>query len=663
MGRLFITLAIITSTLFASQIPERYNTDAPEDIELNKLQKKRNAENGNQATSNTRHDVNHQQYFNANRWYFMSANDGRIGNNYEQDDVGARWPRGQSQNMIWNAGIWVGSRNFNGDPIVSATRGDHTDYVPGPMDTDPYAPEARILKANRWDDSSTSEDYNDWANYDFTPKDSLGNPSITLDQSLFSIYRFEHPERALELKQTIYGGADLGEDSPINNAVFVHYDIENKSDSAWHKTYVSMYCDFDLGSDYENDLVVYDPESQTVYNTNAWNDSFERETVIGIASLSEEYELSSVLFNRFPEGDYENYNMQKGLNSDGSDIIDDSNGEPTKYMFSGSLSDSSGWIDSEPGDKRMLMSFYIGGIEPGETVSLDLVIFAASTDGDRIETMNLGNEYVYSFRQEWQQGFNSVSLFDRPIIETESNYGVFGSSVSELNVEQGSNISSSFIIRNGGAEPLNLDLDMNGTMENIGLNYGETHEVVFSFDAPYLDDPKTIRVPEDYEDLAEALDNTFGEIGYSINYGFNHNDPTASYFDVNGEFYVEHSGDTILVAPGGYYHLNYEIHDRSVHMICNADSVSARTIISDSSAIRIRGRVPNFSFKGFSVENNGYQSDGFLNINEWGNAWSPIHLDISNNTFRNSHGEYGGVIFGVNIHGNISNNILGGHIK
>ena len=97
------------------------------------------------------------------------------------------------------------------------------------------------------------------------------------------------------------------------------------------------------------------------------------------------------------------------------------------------------------------MSFYIGGrARDGVFGSGN---FAASTDGDRIETMNLGNEYVYSFRQEWQQGFNSVSLFDRPIIETESNYGVFGSSVSELNVEQGSNISSSFIIRNGGAEP------------------------------------------------------------------------------------------------------------------------------------------------------------------------------------------------------------------
>ena len=70
MGRLFITLAVITSTLFTSQIPERYNTDAPEDIELNKLQKKRNAENGNQATSNTRHDVNHQQYFNADSLTF-----------------------------------------------------------------------------------------------------------------------------------------------------------------------------------------------------------------------------------------------------------------------------------------------------------------------------------------------------------------------------------------------------------------------------------------------------------------------------------------------------------------------------------------------------------------------------------------------------------------
>ena len=54
-------------------------------------------------------------------------------------------------------------------------------------------------------------------------------------------------------------------------------DIENKSDSACTNLREHVLCDFDLGSDYENDLVVYDPESQTVYNTNAWNDSFERD--------------------------------------------------------------------------------------------------------------------------------------------------------------------------------------------------------------------------------------------------------------------------------------------------------------------------------------------------------------------------------------------------
>ena len=37
MGRLFITVAIITSTLFTSQIPERFDTDSAEEL-ISKLQ-------------------------------------------------------------------------------------------------------------------------------------------------------------------------------------------------------------------------------------------------------------------------------------------------------------------------------------------------------------------------------------------------------------------------------------------------------------------------------------------------------------------------------------------------------------------------------------------------------------------------------------------------
>ena len=219
----------------------------------------------------------------------------------------------------------------------------------------------------------------------------------------------------------------------------------------------------------------------------------------------------------------------------------------------------------------------------------------------------------------WNEEVISVTLVDRSIIETEQNYGIFGMSLLELDVPQGSSISSNITIRNGGSEQLSLSVDTNDGTENITLSYGETYDVEFSFNAPNLDAPKTIRVPEDYADIYEALDNTTGDVGHSLSYGFNHNDPTTSYFEVNGEFYVDHAGDTLLVAPGGSYSVNYEIRDRSVHLFCNPDSIYDRAIISDSSSIRIRGRVQSFSLSGFNIETNGFNPEGFLHINDWGN--------------------------------------------
>ena len=55
-----------------------------------------------------------------------------------------------------------------------------------------------------------------------------------------------------------------------------------------------------------------------------------------------------------------------------------------------------------------------------------------------------------------------------------------------------------------------------------------------------------------------------------------HNDGSTENFDISGEFYVEHAGDTVLVGPGGYYHLHYEIYDRSVHLIAeSSDSLES----------------------------------------------------------------------------------------
>ncbi len=71
MSRLLITLIIITSTLFTSQIPDRFDTDGQKEETLNGIEKKKKNLESRSLSRNSRNDVNDQKYFNGNRWYLL----------------------------------------------------------------------------------------------------------------------------------------------------------------------------------------------------------------------------------------------------------------------------------------------------------------------------------------------------------------------------------------------------------------------------------------------------------------------------------------------------------------------------------------------------------------------------------------------------------------
>ena len=76
----------------------------------------------------------------------------------------------------------------------------------------------------------------------------------------------------------------------------------------------------------------------------------------------------------------------------------------------------------------MLVTFYVGNVEPGQTVNLDLTLFVAATEGDNVETIDEGASHIDHLRMLWESQW-PVELFDRPIIETDANYGLFGGSM------------------------------------------------------------------------------------------------------------------------------------------------------------------------------------------------------------------------------------------
>ena len=71
MSRLFITLTVITSTLFTTQIPDQFD-DTPKESGVSVLEQKKKSLGLGSFMRNSRNDASSQQYFNGNRHYMTS---------------------------------------------------------------------------------------------------------------------------------------------------------------------------------------------------------------------------------------------------------------------------------------------------------------------------------------------------------------------------------------------------------------------------------------------------------------------------------------------------------------------------------------------------------------------------------------------------------------
>lgn len=98
-------------------------------------------------------------------------------------------------------------------------------------------------------------------------------PLIRGDQSVFFIYNDDriHTETSGgSMKVEIHGmayGFDETEDDLLNNTVFVHYDIINRSENTYYDTYFGAWTDIDLGY-YDDDYVGCNVELGTYYGYN-----------------------------------------------------------------------------------------------------------------------------------------------------------------------------------------------------------------------------------------------------------------------------------------------------------------------------------------------------------------------------------------------------------
>lgn len=400
--------------------------------------------------SETRIDVNNIDMFVTNKGSFAFE--------LLTGDPGFIYPKGTNKTAIFASGLWLGA-NVPGDSAGASPRiavGEYSqEYAPGYMDAtghpvDYSGNEFRVYKVDKTDpDYRESRDYVEWPADQGAPVDENGDPLLIGDQTLWCVYNdadtTQHTNTAgatnplgIEVQQTTFAFDRTG---PLGNTVFLKFRMINKGPNILDSTFVSVWSDPDLGG-YTDDLVGSDTLLSMGYCYNATNNDELyglRPPAVGYDFLQgpivpspgdtahvsgrpvpDYRNLPMTSFNKYingtdPSRNTETYNYMKGLTIDGEDLINEVTGERTLYMMSGDPVTGTGWLDSNPADRRFMLSSGPFTMAPGDTQEVVVGIVIAQ-GADRLSSVTLMKIYDEKVQEAYDVNFDLPAPPPRPVV-------------------------------------------------------------------------------------------------------------------------------------------------------------------------------------------------------------------------------------------------------
>lgn len=367
----------------------------------------------------------------TNQLNSVVTNIGSFGFDLVTFNSGVLYPRGTSNGVLFAGGLWIIGQVQGTAELRAAIAEYSMEYGPGPIlggGFDPNRPEDVVWKVARWrgnpqdsahvdrtpaemaaDPTLDPVAHHSWSEYlanaapygaptrvyrlpvtdTPAPGDSIDvvGPDVEGDVMLWSVFNDLDPANhtnsagstapmGVEVQCTAFAYDDPG---PIGRTVFFRHRIINKSATAYGPAFAGVWSDPDLGG-FTDDLVGCDPVRALGYCYNATNNDpvyGANPPAVGFVMLGSPSgptggAAAMGAFNKYisgtdPDDPLEVYHYMQGLNFDGTPIIDPITGLPTTYFHSGDPVAGTGWLDSSPADRRMLLASGAFAMAPGDT--------------------------------------------------------------------------------------------------------------------------------------------------------------------------------------------------------------------------------------------------------------------------------------------------------
>jgi len=393
--------------------------------------------------------VDATQRIDINNISMVVKNTGSFAYDTPNNAAGLEFPKGTGKTAVFAAGLWMGA--LVGGKVRASAAEYRDDFLPGAAPggvPEPYTdPALKVYKLNRVYLTSTGAidvATRDAALADYTagamPR---GAPVVTVqpdgtlniigDQMLWSVFNdiatagARNPGTSsevplgIEVQLTTFAFSRQG---PLGNTVFSRYRIINRGGNVLNNAYVSQWSDPDLGGA-TDDLVGCDTTLSVgfVYNATNTDEQYGAQApCVGYDFLQGPIANGDTLglasFNKYPNGggpqdSTETYNYMQGLLGDGSPVI--FNGQPTPFNVSGDPVGNSGFLDSSPSDRRLMLSSGPFTMAPGDTQEVVVGIVVAQGTS-RIASVALMKCFDQAVQAAYDANFNLASPPNSPAV-------------------------------------------------------------------------------------------------------------------------------------------------------------------------------------------------------------------------------------------------------
>ena len=325
----------------------------------------------------------------ANRLSMVLTNFGSFAYDITTGSAGLEFPKGSSRTAMFAAGLWVGARVAGGTRLATAEYS--FEYGPGPMiggGPAPDAPEYKVYKVAA-DDTTGWADWVAHAGPQGAPVTPGGTrPLISGSQTLWTVFNDANPSLhtneagstaplGLEVRETAWSWNEPG---LRGNVIFLRFLLINGGSNTLDSAYVGLWSDPDLGG-FTDDLTGCDVSLDLGYCYNSTNNDAVyglAPPAVGIKLIAGPHDpvtgerLPMTSFIRYINGTDPNsadktYNFLRGLNGDGTPIVNPVTTLPTTYMMSGDPVTATGWLDDTPSDRRFLIGSGPFTLGPGQS--------------------------------------------------------------------------------------------------------------------------------------------------------------------------------------------------------------------------------------------------------------------------------------------------------